>query len=56
MIHQKISIFARIRWLNYFRAIGFFNEANTLESSSILTYSKLQTGLKHNGVASCRID
>jgi hypothetical protein len=28
-----------------FRAIGFFNEADTLESSSILIYSDLQTGL-----------
>jgi hypothetical protein len=28
-----------------FRAIGFFNEADTLESSSILIYSELQTGL-----------
>ncbi len=28
-----------------FCAIGFFNEADTLESSSILIYSQLQTGL-----------
>jgi len=28
-----------------FRAIGFFKEADTLESSSILIYSELQTGL-----------
>jgi len=28
-----------------FRTIGFFNEADTLESSSILIYSELQTGL-----------
>jgi hypothetical protein len=29
----------------YIRAIDFFNEADTLESSSILIYSKLHTGL-----------
>jgi hypothetical protein len=29
----------------YFRAIGFFNEADTFESSSILIYSELQMGL-----------
>jgi hypothetical protein len=28
-----------------FCAIGVFNEADTLESSSILIYSQLQTGL-----------
>jgi hypothetical protein len=28
-----------------FHAIGFFNEAETLESSSILIYSDLPTGL-----------
>jgi len=27
-----------------FHAIGFFNEADTLESSSILIYSQLQMG------------
>jgi len=30
---------------NYFCAIGFFNEADTLESNSILIYSKLQKRL-----------
>jgi hypothetical protein len=29
----------------YIRAIGFFNEADTLESSSILIYSKLRAVL-----------
>ncbi len=28
-----------------FHAIGFFNEADTLESSSILIYSELHAGL-----------
>jgi hypothetical protein len=28
-----------------FHAIGFFNEADTLESSTILIYSKFQMGL-----------
>ncbi len=28
-----------------FRAIGFFNEADTLESYSILIYSDVHTGL-----------
>jgi hypothetical protein len=31
--------------LSKFRAIGFFNEVGTLEFSSILIYSELQTGL-----------
>ncbi len=29
----------------WFRAMGFFNEADTLESSSIRIYSQLQTWL-----------
>ncbi len=28
-----------------FRAVGFFSEADTLESSSILIYSELRAGL-----------
>jgi hypothetical protein len=31
--------------LLYFRAIGFFNEADIVESSSILVYSELPKGL-----------
>jgi hypothetical protein len=29
----------------HFRAVGFFNEADMLESSSILIYSELTAGL-----------
>ncbi len=31
--------------LQMFHAIGFFNEADTFESSSVLIYSELLTGL-----------
>ncbi len=30
---------------SYFRAVGFFNKADTLESSSILICSELHSGL-----------
>jgi hypothetical protein len=31
--------------LEYFHAIGFFNEADTLETSSVLFYSQSMSGL-----------
>jgi hypothetical protein len=34
-----------------FRAIGFFNEADTLETSSILIYSKLRAVLYTQSIA-----
>jgi hypothetical protein len=43
-LHYKLST-AVILFHTIFRAIGFFNEADTLESSSMLIYSELQAGL-----------
>ncbi len=38
-------MFDRDKNSGLFRAIWFFNEADTVESCSILIYSELQTGL-----------
>ncbi len=42
---SEFQIESYFNHLMYFHAIGFFNEADTLESSSILTYSFQEQGI-----------